>query len=294
MIAPSNFNTPSIAISNLIVSQTVTRTVTNVGAKGTYNFAVSGLAGFNVSVSPATFTLNPGQKQVLTITLTRTDAELNTYSEGFLTWSDGTHDVRIPVVAKPMALVAPVQVSGNGAPINYNVTFGYTGPFTAEPRGLVPAVTFDGSVSDGAFVEFDVVIPAGTTYARFSLFDANVTPGSDLDLYVYLGEALKGYSGSATSAEEINLLNPAAGTYTAVVEGYATANPSTFKLFTWALDSVAAGNMTVSAPAAAVSNTVGTISLSFSGLTPGVKYLGSVTYSGVAGLPNPTIVRVDP
>jgi hypothetical protein len=36
------------------------------------------------------------------------------------------------------------------------------------------------------------------------------------------------------------------------------------------------------------------VSLSFSGLAPGTKYLGSVAYSGVAGMPNPTIVRVDP
>jgi hypothetical protein len=34
--------------------------------------------------------------------------------------------------------------------------------------------------------------------------------------------------------------------------------------------------------------------LSFSGLTAGTKFLGSVAYGGVAGMPNPTIVRVDP
>jgi hypothetical protein len=52
--------------------------------------------------------------------------------------------------------------------------------------------------------------------------------------------------------------------------------------------------MTVSAPAAATLGASGTIDLSFSGLTPGTKYLGSVAYSGAAGMPNPTIVRVDP
>jgi hypothetical protein len=39
---------------------------------------------------------------------------------------------------------------------------------------------------------------------------------------------------------------------------------------------------------------MGTITLTFSGLTPGTKYLGSVAYSGTSGMPNPTIVRVDP
>ena len=34
-----------------------------------------------------------------------------------------------------------------------------------------------------------VTIAAGTTYARFSLFDSNVTPASDIDLYVFRGTA---------------------------------------------------------------------------------------------------------
>ena len=67
-----------------------------------------------------------------------------------------------------------------------------------------------------------------------------------------------------------------------------------FTLFKWLLGSTAAGNMTVTAPATAVTGATGTINLSFSGLTAGTKYLGSVAYSGMAGLPNPTIVRVDP
>ncbi len=289
VIAASDFNGPSIAIAALAGTRTVTRTVTNVGAKGTYNFAVTGLAGFTVSVLPVKFTLNPGEKQKVQITITRTTAALNTYTGGYITWSDGTHNVRIPVEVQPVALSAPSQVSGS-----YNVTFGYTGLFSATGRGLVPATTFDGAVSDGELVSFNVTIPAGTTYARFSLFDANVTPGSDLDLYVYLGTTQKGYSGSATSAEEVNLLSPAAGTYTVVVEGYATANPSNFTLFTWALGSTAAGNMTVTAPTAATLGATGAIDLSFSGLTAGTKYLGSVAYSGASGMPNPTIVRVDP
>jgi hypothetical protein len=52
--------------------------------------------------------------------------------------------------------------------------------------------------------------------------------------------------------------------------------------------------MVVAAPAAAVLGEKGTITLEFSDLTAGTKYLGSVVYSGTAGLPNPTIVRVDP
>ena len=52
--------------------------------------------------------------------------------------------------------------------------------------------------------------------------------------------------------------------------------------------------MTVTAPDSATTGGTGTITLDFTGLTAGTKYLGSVAYTGIAGLPNPTIVRVDP
>jgi hypothetical protein len=184
------------------------------------------------------------------------------------------------------------------------VTFGYSGPFTATPRGLVPATVTPGTVADDPTDSacslgspnaqlIPVTVPAGTTYARFSLFDADVNPGSDIDLCVFSGTTLVGTSGSGTSAEEVNLLNPTAGTYTVVVQGWGVVGSSPFKLHTWLLGSTSAGNMTVSAPAAATIGTTGTISLSYSGLAPATKYLGSVVYGGAAGMPNPTIVRVD-
>ncbi len=302
---PSNLNVASIAIGELAGVQTVTRKVTNVGkAAATYTPSFTGMTGFNVSISPTSLTLNPGETKSFNVNFTRTDAALNDYTGGQLAWTDGSHIARIPMVVRPVALAAPAQVSSTGAPISYDVVFGYAGGFTAEARGLVPAVTFDGSVTtdpNSSFtpggpgtVSFQVVIPAGTTYARFSLFNATTTPGSDLDLYVYQGNNQVGSSTGGTADEEVDLLSPAAGTYTIWVHGFATSNPSTFTLFTWALGSTAAGNMTVTAPTTAAIGATGTINLSFSGLTAGTKYLGSVAYSGTSGMPNPTIVRVDP
>lgn len=303
---PSNFNGASIAIGDMAGIQTVTRKVTNVGGSAaTYTSSVTGMSGITVAVSPASFSINPGQTQTYTVTFTRTTAALNTYTGGQLTWTGGGHTVRSPLVVRPVALAAPREVSGTGGPINYNVTFGYTGPFSATARGLVPAALTAGNVSDDPSDSacsltspnaqlIPVVIGAGTTYARFSLFDADVTPGSDIDLCVFLGATQVGGSGSGTSAEEVNLLNPAAGNYTVVVQGWGVAGSSPFKLHTWVLGSTAAGNMTVTAPASATTGATGVINLTFSGLTPGVKYLGSVAYSGAAGMPNPTIVRVNP
>ena len=99
-------------------------------------------------------------------------------------------------------------------------------------------------------------------------------------------------SGGGTSQETANLLNPAAGDYTVYVHGFAVPGTANFTLFSWRFGTASAGNMTVSAPAAAVLGTNGAINLTFSGLAPGTKYLGSVAYGGVAGLPNPTIVSV--
>ena len=300
-IDPSNLNVPSIAIGDLAGTQAVTRSVTNVGSgAATYTASFTGMDGFSVVVTPASLTLAKGATAPFTVNFTRTTAALNAYAGGQLTWTDGIHNVRIPMVVRPVALAAPTQVSGS-----YNVTFGYTGPFTAEARGLVPAAITAGVVADDPTDGscsltspnaqlISAVVPAGTTYARFSLFDADVNPGSDIDLCVFSGTTLVGSSGGGTSAEEVNLVNPAAATYTVVVHGWGVVGSSPFKLHTWLLGSTAAGNMTVTAPAAANIGGTGAIDLSFSGLTTGTKYLGSVVYGGVAGLPNPTIVRVDP
>jgi hypothetical protein len=265
---------------------------------------VNGLTGFTVNVSPSTLTIEPGQTKSFHVTFTRTSAAVNAYAGGQLTWTDSIHNVRTPLVVRPVALAAPASVFGTGAPIHYSVTFGYTGPFAAAARGLIPATTTTGSVVDDPGDAFapggpgvtaiPVTIPAGTTYARFSLFDANVSPASDIDLYVYKGTTFLGTSQGGTAAEEVNLLNPAAGSdYIVYVHGFAVPGTANFTLFSWLLGSAAAGNMSVSAPAAATTGATGAIDLTFSGLAPATKYLGSVSYTGSAGLPNPTIVRVD-
>ena len=203
------------------------------------------------------------------------------------------------------ALGAPAQVSGS-----YSVLFGYTGPFSATARGMIPAYVTPGAVAqdpDQTFnpadltgtVAIPVVIPAGSTYARFSLFNSDVVPGSDLDLFVFQGTTRVGLSAAGGSDEEVNFTfaNPTGGAIalTVYVHGWGVVGGTTpFALHAWYLGSTPAGNMNVSAPASATTGETSVIDLSFSGLTSGTKYLGSVAYTGAAGMPNPTIVRVDP
>ena len=305
---PSDMNVASIAIGDLAGAQTVTRRVTNVGgSNATYGASVTGMTGITTVVTPSSLTLAPGQTGSFTVTFTRTTAALSAYTGGQLTWTDGIHSVRTPLVVRPVPLAAPVEVSSTGGPISYNVKFGYSGTFTASPRGLVPAVLNTSTIADDpddAFepvpsanvIAFPMTIAPGTSYARFALFDANVSPASDLDVYVYLnsatGPVLVALSATATSQEAANLVNPPAGDYTVYVHGFDVPGTANFTLFSWQFGTTSAGNMTVTAPAAAVIGTNGTIGLSFTGLAPGTKYLGSVAYGGSAGLPNPTIVSV--
>jgi subtilisin family serine protease len=301
VLDPSDMNTASIAIGSLPGAQTVTRRVTNVShGFATYTAAVSGLAGFDVVVKPRTMTLAPGQTRSFKLTFTRTTAALNSYAGGQLTLTGGTplrgfrqYRVRVPLVARPVAFMAPALVAGS-----YTVKFGYSGPFRASVRGLAAATAQAGNVVTDGVVMRSVPIPAGTTYARFSLFDANVTPASDLDLAV-LDPAgnLVATSGGGTAEEEVNLVNPAAGTYTVVVEGFSVpgASGANFTLFSWALGSGPAGNVVLTAPAAAVLGGSATIGLSFTRLQAGTKYLGAVDHgNGTEALSGPTFIRVDP
>ncbi len=163
-------------------------------------------------VTPASLTLNRGETTSFTVSFTNASAAPGSYVGGQLTWAGSGVSVRSPIVVRPVALAAPTQVSGS-----YNVTFGYNGAFTATPRGLIPAAVTPGTVvddpTDGACSLtspnaqlIPVAVPAGTTYARFSLFDADVNAGADIDLCVFnSASALVGSSGSGTSAEEVNL-----------------------------------------------------------------------------------------
>jgi subtilisin family serine protease len=299
----SDFNSPSIAIGALAGSQTVTRRITNVsGNPLTLAASVTGLVGITTTVTPASLTLDPGETKSFTVTFRRTSAPLNNYTGGQLTWTGGGYSVRSPIVVNPVALAAPAEVSGS-----YSVTFGYTGTFSATARGLVAAAVTDGTVDqdpDQTFSPNDpsgttlvrVTVPAGTTYARFSLFDADVAPGSDIDLYVYRENgSFVGASGNGGSTEEVNDVAPVAGDYYVFMHGWGLpAGVSPFKLHSWALGSTSAGNMAVTAPASATLGQTGNIGISTSGLTSGTKYLGSVVYGGAASLPAPTIIRIDP
>jgi subtilisin family serine protease len=313
----SDLNQPSLAVGDLAGVQTLHRTLKNVGgAAANYTATVAAPTGFTVSVDPASFTIPAGGTQSFDVTITRTDAPLNTYRFGSLTWSDGTHSVRSPIVVRPVAIAAPAEVAGSGTSGSkqYEIKTGYNGSLDYAKRGLIPATTIDANVTQDPAQSFNTsdpnsnkgitvhafTVPAGTAYARFQLFDEFVDGvNDDLDLYLYrVGSGgsltLVGSSTGGTAAEQINLSNPAAADYKLYVHGWQTDGPdANYTLFSWILADADAGNMTVTGPNTASIGASGTVNLSWGGLTAGTKYLGQIAYKEGATTHATTIVRID-
>ena len=318
-IDPSDLNYPSISVGQLAGEQTVTRTVTNVGPAATYEVSVEAPAGVDVTVVPAELTLAEGESASYAVTFTVTeDAVLDEAAFGSLTWTHGPHAVRSPLVVTPVAIAAPDELLGTGTEgsVSFDVTFGYAGDYAPTPKGLVPADMQPGTVDDDpandintAFGTCDfgtfpfqctgiawhaVSVPAGSDYARISLFDDYTDGDDDLDLYVFDSTfGFVGGSGSGTSAEEVNIPEPGDTTYFVAVHGWQTDGPdANYTLFSWAFGPDA-GNTTITAPSTATLGGTGTVQVDWSGLAADTKYLGAVSHSDGTTEVGMTILRVD-
>jgi subtilisin family serine protease len=313
VVAPTDLNVPSVTIRALTGTKTVTRRVKNVGSAGTYTASVAAPAGVNVTVTPSTLTLGAGATDEYEIEFTANSAALfDEYSFGSLTWTNGSNNVRIPLVVRPVAITAPAEIVGTGVSGSeeYTVTLGYNGNFEVAPQGLVPATTEERTVVDDPTNNFDtdnpddnqgiqvheIAVNAGTTLARFSTFDDFTDGEDDLDLYLYDPDGeLVGQSAGATAAERIELSNPAEGDYKLYVHGWETDGAdAVYTLFNWLVDSTDEGNMTVtSSTSTATTGGTADITVNWSGLTAGTKYLGRVSYSDGVDEIGGTIVTIN-
>lgn len=309
----SNLNQPSIAVGSLAGLQTVMRRVTNVGAAATYTATIAAPAGFTVTVSPASLALAAGETGSYSVTITRTTAAFNTYAFGSITWADASHNVRSPIVVRPVPIAVPAEISGTGTSgsSTFTIKTGYTGSLSYAKQGLIPSTTTSGTVADdpgdsfaptaSAFVKaHDFSVAAGTTILRLSMFDPETDGADDLDLYLYrinaddtLTEVAS--SGGGTSAEQISLTNPTAANYRLFVHGFDTEGPdANYTFHTWQLGTADAGNMTVAGPSTVTLGGTDSVTISWSGLTAGQRYLGRVLYQEGATTHATTIVRIDP
>jgi hypothetical protein len=213
----------------------------------------------------------------------------------------------------PLAVPAQVNGTGTSGSTTYSIKAGYTGALAFNKRGLIESQVFSDTVADDpddnfntatptgnkGFKTHDVVVPAGTSVLRVSMFDEDTDGADDIDLYLYrvgAGDSLTlvGSSGGGSSAEQIQLNNPTAATYRVFVHGWGTDGPdAVYKLHAWALGTTDAGNMTVAGPASAVTGAVSDVTLSWTGLEAAKRYLGAIRYDEGATNHATTIVRID-
>ena len=224
--SPVDLNLPSIGISEVAGSQTVTRTVTSVAtsnAKVTYKASVRAPSGFKVKVSPSTITLRRGQSATFTVTVTNVRAPIGTWRFGSLTWKAKDYSVRSPIAVKGALFDAPDEVSGTGTSgtLSFPVKFGYTGSYTAAAHGLVPAtVTHDNVLQDPnqTFDPADVAAGganlheftlSGAAHFRIAMPPEGTEADADLDIYVVGPNGEEASSTSGGTDELIDIPAPA-------------------------------------------------------------------------------------
>lgn len=309
----SDLNLASIAIGSLSGPQTVTRSVRATTA-GTYTAAAS-VPGLTTVVTPASLTLAEGQTGTFTVTFTKTTAEAEQWTTGFLTWT-GPETVRSPIAVYPVTADAPEDVSGEGITGSTEVTItpGITGQLPLNLGGLAPEVlqteplfpngdpvpghTGDENTGDEDGYSYYIVdVPADSKLARFDL-DSSDDEGSDLDLFVYRvvsADDLSYYetwsSASGSADESVVLDNPTEGTYLVEAHVYAHTAPFTWDLTTAVVGEGGEGALTATPnPLPVTESTPAKYTLSWTGLEPETRYYGVVQYGDSAVR---TILTVD-
>lgn len=294
--AARELNLPSVAVGELTRPVTITRRVTNVSSKTeSYSANVSGLAGLDVRVQPRTLTLAPGRSRRFTVRFAaRSNAPVDRYAKGRLTWTGLTHQVSIPVVVRPVTVSAPAELSGSGKSGSLVVhgTTGTGGPIALESTGLAPASPTGLSLvpgeldprapmSDADTFATPVEVPEDTDVARFQMKTAH--HGDDVDLFVYRGNQMVASSTAGAATETVTMVEPDAGQYTVYVNAVSADNgaATTGQLFTWVVSRSGGTPVTVSPET--VDPSVGTrlhYSVAWEHLDPSRRWFGAVRYAG--------------
>jgi hypothetical protein len=309
----SDLNLASIGIADLAGSQTVVRTVTAVfdsDRRLGFRPIVDAPPGFDVTVSPARLRLRSGESATYEVTFTNTGgAPIGEWAFGSLTWRGGGYAVKSPIAVRPSLFNAPAEIVAGPAvdgSTSFDVTFGYTGDYSAAAHGLVPAtVTTDNVVQDPDQTfdpndgysnphTFDL---SGEAFFRIAMPpDAVSNPAIDLDIFVYDPTGVQVASSTSGGTNElVDILLPMDGTWTVWVHGWQTAGPSAdYDMYTWQISATPGGNMSVdSAPAGAVVGETGTVDVSWTGAADFEWHLGAISHTGDVGLMGLTLIDVN-
>ena len=215
----SDLNLPSIGIGELVGTQSVTRTVTNVDDDSTrrhrrkpsvYKVEVEAPIGIDVEVSPRKLVLLPGESAEYTVTFTaNNDARIDEFAFGSLTWVEhgkrkgrkhrnwwdwyrhgyayghdkkNARQVRSPIAVRPVALATVDEVEGTGVDgsVSIPVQFGYSGPYNAALAGISESFAFPDTVTEADGLNILCFDLPAADHIRLQTFDQDTTtPGGD-------------------------------------------------------------------------------------------------------------------
>ncbi|WBB77454.1 S8 family serine peptidase [Micromonospora sp. WMMD882] len=156
------------------------------------------------------------------------------------------------VAVSPAVLELPAVEAGKATPVTWSLTNTF-GPVTVTGQGgpLSSVHAERPTIAEGASTEYVVEVPAGA--ATFSARIGNPANASaDLDLYVYRGATEVGRAADGDSEEAVTLVNPVAGTYRVVVEGYAVDGAGGSTAYDYRDSFSAAALGTLSAPSSPI------------------------------------------
>jgi subtilisin family serine protease len=313
-----NLNLPSIAISGLANTQTVTRRVSNASDEaGAYTVEIAAPPGMGVTVVPGSISLAPGESTTFDVTVTYQSGPLDLWRFGSFTWRSESHDVFSPIAVKPTSVLAPAELTtfGGTGTLSFDVEFGYSGAYSPQVHGLNLPLVLNGLVdndptktftfrSGSGVTQHVISVPANQLYARFSLFDALTDGDDDLDMYVYYcgttgASCIKlGESGEPTSQERFDVYRPAEGLYAVLVHGFETdelaGGPgSNYQLLSWAIGITDdKGNMSANGPAFVNAGTTGTVTVDWANLAADTIYLGGISHNTPQGLSGLTLLTI--
>ena len=287
-IAGRDVNVPSVVIPDLVNDATVTRTVTATQA-GTWAFDAD-VPGFEITASPSTVSLAEGESAEVTLTVTRTDAELNQWVHGSMSWvRPAAQSVTSPVTLRAMAAEVTSHVEGQGpsGSATVEITPGFTGEMTPSIVGLAKAETSETTKVPGANASTvenaSSMVREVTVGEGVEALNLSITAGAssaDWDLYVITPAGRQISAATAAASESLTINNPAPGRYLVIGYLYSTADggsdTATFESLQLTGD---AGNLTVTPNPVPVTSGLETeAELAWSGLTEGV-WRGVVTWA---------------
>ena len=304
-----NLNLPSITLGTMVGPTTVKRTVTNVGSAAATYRASSSLTQMAVTVTPAALTLAPGASGSFTVTVTPSSSTPKfVWQYGALSWTDGAHVVRSPLLAKlgsPVQAPADQSATTTSGSRSFTVQTGFAGKMavlkgmkdvTMGPAtALTPnpnidaATTCAGTAASANVAVYNMAVPSGAILARFALRQADVSGAKDdNDLAVVAPDGTVTSSESGTSHETVELLNPAPGNYKVCVAAYAAVSgTSTHRLSSWIVKpgDTADGSFNVLAPATVYAGGSATVGMSWAALGTSHRYVGGAQFLDTAGVP---------